>query len=291
MLAREIGVAALAYQAIVVMVKADVLGLADQLRDRVDPGSSPFSFGDVLFVVSAVAAGIGAVAGGPIGVIGWLASTSLAVKDKLFQGIEKSGARPGTGDRRISGSLADDFIGSTHTQSFMIKTSTFAQEAIVAGALAGDLADVAASDLRLPNPALAGIDKVDDLGRHPDSATGFSIDDIANLKKSGEYLLPMTARRLHDAHLKLAEVRGRFRAGVGSGELVGASLHVVEGVIDALDTAFTELRDQLYESGMALSAAADDYFTTDEQRAELFRVFSGAIDGLDGKRYMPITRS
>jgi hypothetical protein len=277
-LAKEAATGALAYQAIIVHTRADILDLAHQLKGKVEGagGAAGLGFEDALFVVGAVAAGAALVTGGPVT---WPAVISFAVSTTggLMEAVDRANARDyalnginavsggeRAGNRTIRGSTAAEFIPSTLEIIEKVIDKATAEEEKIRDGFKRDFEVIGpASELPLevPEPDLTSVDTLAGLGVPPD----LTISDIVKLKKVGTHDLPAVAEILNKAHEKVETLAELLHAGIGSQVYVGTWRVYFYQATHLLDTALTKTRDYLYQSGRNLAAVADGYYATEEE--------------------------
>lgn len=267
----DLGATAAHFEMLMKRMRVDAYGLATNLMAKVDPPQDYTDLHNVLMVAGLVAAGAAMFVGGPVGIAAGAAAAaefSTAAISGVVQ-VQESLESDEEGDREIHGKWEPEYIPSCRERIEEILTTGQTKADLVMGALQDDMGHPDFQQLFLSRPEIVGARKYDE-----DKMTlidGFRVSRVAELRRAGDVTMPVMAQYFEDARQSVSQLAGMFADGVGQSVVAGSKTHIFARAATVLEEAFTHLRDDLYESGLALTAIADNYARAEDQHEEMMR--------------------
>lgn len=276
----DVGAATTHFEELMKRMRVDAYGLANNLMAKVSPPHSDDAakITNALMVMGLIAAGVATFGTGAlVGVAGAAAVSEFAIAGTAgVVQIQQSLQHDEVGDREIQGEDEEEYIPSCRERIEEILTTGQNKADLVMGALQADMSNPDFRQLFLSRPEIIGMKQYDE-----DRMTltdGFRVGRVAELRRAGTVTMPSMAQYFEDARRSVSQLAGMFEDGVGQSVVAGAKTHTFALAVSALEEAFTHLRDDLYNSGRALTAIADNYARTEEQHADMMRYFNGLLD-------------
>lgn len=291
----DVGAAAAHFEELMKRMRVDAYGLAKNLMVKVDPPSNDAAIlTNALLVAGVIAAGFATFGGGAIvGVAGWatVAEFGILGVGSVVQ-VQQSLQTDEEGDREISGEDEEEYIPSCRRRIEEILTTGQTKAELVMGALEADMAHVGFQELIPSRLEIIGERRYDE--DKMTLAHGFEVGQVAELRRAGTETMPVMAQYFEQARESVSQLGAMFTDGVGQSVVAGSYPPVFARAANALEEAFTKMRDDLYRSGQALTAIADNYARTEEQYEEMWQYYKELLNDTDGgidDKYKPRARS
>lgn len=275
----DVGAAVAHFEVLMKRMRVDAYGLANNLMAKVDPPSSDAAIlNNALLIAGLITAGVATFAtGGLAGVAGAVAVSQFAIEATAgVVQIQQSLQEDEEGDREIHGKDEEEYIPSCRERIEEILTTGQGKAELVMGALQSDMSNPDTQQLFMPRPEIVGMTKYDE-----DRMTlvdGFRVGRVAELRSAGTVTMPSMAQYFEDARESVSQLTGMFTDGVGQSVVASTKTHIFAMAANLLEEAFTHLRDDLYKSGQALTAIADNYARTEEQYEEMWQVYKELLN-------------
>lgn len=271
--------------------RGDALGLAQDLKDKVEVDTTAIPLETVLWVAGSIAAGIatfGASAPATAAVVAGRIGFGIGIANGTLGAVRAlSGGR--TGDRAISGDTAYEFIPSCREQIERIIDKGNTEVETVMDALNRDLSGGGVDQLCISRPKIldgAAFELVDAAQR----SEGYQVECLADLRFAGTVTLPTMAEYFNSAYGDVLNLSDLFDTAIGYAVVASTSRHILRTAIDTLAEAFEDTRDYLYRAGVTLTAIADEYFDREDLNQAMMESFARQLDEVDTEefpRYTP----
>ncbi|MPZ78894.1 MAG: hypothetical protein GEV28_00210 [Actinophytocola sp.] len=286
----ELGAVSLCLRELIDRARGDGLGLAQDLKAKVDRGGSSISLGTALWVIGSIAAGVATFgSSAPVTAAVWAARTATVVNTAAgaIGQVQKLSGRQDGAERAIEGDTAYEFIPSCLNQIDRIIREGLVETGTLMDTLAADLGNAGIKDLSMAEPRLLDDEGSDDF--HLTGAAALSeevlIESIADLRFAGVVLLPTMAQYFDDAHGQVAGLDGVFDSAVGYSPVADTSRHTLKEAVGVLADSFAEVREFLYRAGVVLTDIADTYLATEEQNEAMLANFNLQLDEVDTDQF------
>lgn len=271
----------------------DVLGIAEQIRAKLKEGngsaggSMSLSFGDLLRIVGAVAAGIAAAtATGGTSLAAW---TAWAVNSAstAYSLIENAPGEPSQPGRSISGSAYYpwEFIEGAWDVISELRRSIYDEVAHIRAGLSDDLERMRAADPgrddRMGFDPTHQMEPDDDFGDFEGSIEA----DLATVRTVAVGHLPAFAQYYEEARSRLDTIQAESYGAYPYATFSYGLKSTLDLVVGDFERLLGRTRDYAYESGEALKHAVDAYDKTEQENREMMEAFESSMDGLEGPYY------